>query len=498
MVAELPGRGGERFPEIGIYFRTAGRLARIAVPPTAQIATAAAAIAVAIALSYFSVGRIRDQRTVADREGAVVRAETANADLQDEVANLRDQLALALRESQQAEANSSALTSQAESLRSRISAAEARLHSFDSFPSRASQQRADLRQPLAASDDAAAKVSQLTQALEQTQHELHQAGVQRAAMGARLSRIERDRADQQARSDQYKAALDATAKKLQQVSADRDKAIVERDRLRARIAEIEQKHTQRQTLQLQQFGGKFRLAGLIRTEFGQSEAEPAPSDLSISDAPPEPERESHRFAEFAQQAIDEFRRVLASTGLNVERLFPQVGQNRAQGGPFVPPPKGDQPGGISTDKLEAMRSLIKSLPLSAPLDYYQLESPFGPRHDPFNRRLSFHTGIDLSAPYMSPVYATAAGVVTYVGYRSDYGKVVEVDHGNGIATVYAHLHRYIVSVGQTVAEHTQIGFLGTTGRSSGPHVHYEVLVNDEPQDPQKFIGLAGVIPVTEK
>jgi murein DD-endopeptidase MepM/ murein hydrolase activator NlpD len=99
---------------------------------------------------------------------------------------------------------------------------------------------------------------------------------------------------------------------------------------------------------------------------------------------------------------------------------------------------------------------------------------------------------------MSPVHATAAGTVTYAGYLSDYGKVIEIDHGNGIATVYAHLHRYIVAVGQKVAEHEQIGFLGSTGRSSGPHVHYEVRVNDEPQDPEKFIGLARVIPAAER
>jgi murein DD-endopeptidase MepM/ murein hydrolase activator NlpD len=133
--------------------------------------------------------------------------------------------------------------------------------------------------------------------------------------------------------------------------------------------------------------------------------------------------------------------------------------------------------------------------LAVPLDQYQLESRFGPRRDPFNRRPSFHTGIDLSAPYMSPVYATAGGVVTYTGWRSEYGKVVEITHGNGIVTLYGHLHRPIVSVGQRVAEHTQIGYLGSTGRSSGPHVHYEILVNDEPQDPEKFIGLARVIPV---
>jgi murein DD-endopeptidase MepM/ murein hydrolase activator NlpD len=219
----------------------------------------------------------------------------------------------------------------------------------------------------------------------------------------------------------------------------------------------------------------------------------------VSHTTPNPENQSGSVAQFARQAVAEARRLLASTGLNIDRLFPQLASDRGgQGGPFIPPPKGDQPNGTEPDKLQELNSLIRSLPLAVPLDYYQLESRFGPRHDPFNRRPSFHTGIDLSAPYMSPVHATAAGVVIYAGYLSDYGKVVEIAHGNGIATVYGHLHRYIVSVGQQVAQHEQIGFLGSSGRSSGPHVHYEVRVNDEPLDPEKFIGLARVIPVTDR
>jgi murein DD-endopeptidase MepM/ murein hydrolase activator NlpD len=261
--------------------------------------------------------------------------------------------------------------------------------------------------------------------------------------------------------------------------------------LRARIADLEQKQSQ--------LDFAVRTTVLIETGPSQSAADPARPEILISDAPPEPEDQSRSVADFARQAVAEVRRLLASTGLNVDRLFPQLAQDRGGlGGPFVVPPKADPPDAMTPDKMEELRSLMKSLPLSVPLDHYQLESRFGPRHDPFNHRSSYHTGIDLSAPYMSPVHATAAGIVTYAGYRSDYGKVVEIDHGNGIATLYAHLHRYIVSVGQRVVEHEQVGFLGSSGRSSGPHVHYEVRVNDEPQDPEKFIGLARVMPAAER
>jgi murein DD-endopeptidase MepM/ murein hydrolase activator NlpD len=240
----------------------------------------------------------------------------------------------------------------------------------------------------------------------------------------------------------------------------------------------------------------FRRVGLITTEDTQTEVASTRPEVVISDAPPAAEHES--LGAVARRAIAELRHLLASTGLNVERLFPQLGPNRPEGGPFVLPPNGYQPTGMSPDQLDAIRSLLKSLPVATPLDSYQLESRFGRRYDPFNHRLSFHTGLDLSGPYMSPVYATATGIVTYAGYYSDYGRVVEIEHGNGIATLYAHLHRFTVAVGQTVAEHDQIGFLGSTGRSSGPHVHYEVRVNDEPQDPEKFIGLARVIPAADR
>ena len=285
--------------------------------------------------------------------------------------------------------------------------------------------------------------------------------------------------------------LALAARDRRRASADLDRALSDRDRLRARIAELEQKQSQ--------LDFAVRTTALIETGPSQSAADPARPEILISDVPPEPEDQSRSVADLARQAVAEVRRLLASTGLNVDRLFPQLAQDRGGlGGPFVVPPKADPPDAMTPDKMEELRSLMKSLPLSVPLDHYQLESRFGPRHDPFNHRSSYHTGIDLSAPYMSPVHATAAGIVTYAGYRSDYGKVVEIDHGNGIATLYAHLHRYIVSVGQRVAEHEQVGFLGSSGRSSGPHVHYEVRVNDEPQDPEKFIGLARVMPAAER
>jgi murein DD-endopeptidase MepM/ murein hydrolase activator NlpD len=170
----------------------------------------------------------------------------------------------------------------------------------------------------------------------------------------------------------------------------------------------------------------------------------------------------------------------------------------AEGGPFVPPPdasaaKSDD---ASAEKLAAIEALSKTLPIAAPLAHYELGSRFGPRIDPFNHRAAFHTGIDMDAPYSSPVYATAPGTVIYAGWLGDYGQAIEIDHGYGIVTLYGHLRRCLVAVGQTVSAQTEIGLLGSTGRSTGPHVHYEVRVDGQPQDPQKFLSLAHLLPAT--
>jgi murein DD-endopeptidase MepM/ murein hydrolase activator NlpD len=215
-------------------------------------------------------------------------------------------------------------------------------------------------------------------------------------------------------------------------------------------------------------------------------------DLQL--ATEEREKLAVRLAAPAVTAFAQIERVLTAAGVDVKRMLTQFTVTAGTGGPLIAASAGHHAATpMSLEKLAALRMLIKELPVSAPLERYELSSSFGVRSDPITGHSSQHAGIDLKAPYLSPVYATAKGVVTYSGYRRGYGKVVEIDHGNGISTLYAHLHRQTVSVSQRVAAHSQIGFLGSTGRSTGPHVHYEVLVNGEPQDPEKFLGLTNLV-----
>jgi murein DD-endopeptidase MepM/ murein hydrolase activator NlpD len=116
-----------------------------------------------------------------------------------------------------------------------------------------------------------------------------------------------------------------------------------------------------------------------------------------------------------------------------------------------------------------------------------MSSPFGMRMDPFLGRPAIHTGIDLRGDIGEPVRATATGRISIAGREGGYGNMVEINHGNGLATRYGHLSQIDVKVGQLVRIGEVIGRIGSTGRSTGPHLHYETRVNGEAIDPQKFL-----------
>jgi murein DD-endopeptidase MepM/ murein hydrolase activator NlpD len=416
------------------------------------LAASLAAGAAAIALAYFGVGFAHYSARLADEQAAAIRVETANAALQDELGRMRD----------------------------RLGAIEGRLAAL-SDDAEARQRHDAERKPVAAEaapSSKADRIAQLTKAADLVQRELRLTPAQRTVLLALLGRI--DLGQPQAR-----AALDPAQASLQQLQAERDKAVAERDALRAQLNQLQQP-PQKSSAVAAPAAGPEQPAVVAAAA---PPAEPRPAAAPAAAAIPRGIR----------VPLGQIEHVLSSAGIDVARLFSQFGVSRGEGGPFVPAARGQPAAAIlPPDKIAALRAMMKALPVAAPLSSFEIGSPFGEREDPINGRESFHSGLDLDAPYMSPVYATAPGVVTFAGYHGEYGKLVEIDHGHGISTRYAHLHRYTVSVGQHVAAHAQIGLLGTTGRSTGPHVHYEVLVNGEPQDPAKFLSLGNIVPAAAK
>ncbi|MBV9905884.1 MAG: M23 family metallopeptidase, partial [Alphaproteobacteria bacterium] len=141
------------------------------------------------------------------------------------------------------------------------------------------------------------------------------------------------------------------------------------------------------------------------------------------------------------------------------------------------------------EQMNTLLSAMRHIPLTTPVTGPQFErtSGFGARIDPFTGHYSFHPGIDFAGPWGSILKATAPGTVVYAGPRGGYGNMVEIDHGFGIHTRYGHMSSILVSVGSKVGKGSPIGKLGSTGRSTGPHVHYEVWYDDVVRNPRTFI-----------
>lgn len=141
--------------------------------------------------------------------------------------------------------------------------------------------------------------------------------------------------------------------------------------------------------------------------------------------------------------------------------------------------------------LESMlstRNLSRQIvPGGRPVTQGWISSYFGHRTDPFTGRKAFHRGVDFAGPAGAQVVAVASGVVTYTKERFGYGKTVEINHGNGYVTRYAHNQRVLVTVGETVKKGQPIALIGSTGRSTGPHLHFEVLKQGRAVDPMSFV-----------
>lgn len=203
----------------------------------------------------------------------------------------------------------------------------------------------------------------------------------------------------------------------------------------------------------------------------------------------------------AESMTDTLRRVIESTGLEYAEVMPPskiANTMLAQGGPYIDAANVSDAStaffrhanrvGLAVDELKTLEDVFLSVPLSSPLTGLRKQtSGFGIRRDPINGRLTPHFGLDFSAAWASPVTATAGGVVKLAGVKSGFGRTVEIDHGNGFITRYAHLHRITVRVGQKVQIHDKIGELGNSGRSTGPHVHYEIHFNGKQKNPRRFI-----------
>lgn len=290
----------------------------------------------------------------------------------------------------------------------------------------------------------------------------------RAAQERRITRLEKDLTANHARVAELDRTLAARQLVIDQLHAARRQAALERDAANDRAT-----------------------MALRRLETREREHQDALAQLH----------------QRTQASILLVENVIASTGLDLSKLSGSplaIGPRQPRGGPFVPwrgealvPTPQDRDRGTPLDRnlarLEQLRQLLRALPVSTPLRELQIQSGFGFRRDPFNGRAALHEGIDFGAPTGTPAFATAHGRVTIAGWKAAYGRLVEIEHGFGLRTRYGHLSRIDVEEGDMVTQGQTIGAVGSTGRSTGSHLHYEVLVEGKPQNPAPFLKVNGYV-----
>ena len=267
-------------------------------------------------------------------------------------------------------------------------------------------------------------------------------------------------------------------------------------------AKLEQRQENLEELVKGHFGDDLAEGELIGADEDGKAASKAKSK-TISAAIPEArdlrqvEEQQIAFAAKLKQAVarrtGKVEAAIRSFGLNPARLVRQ--SRSAQGGPFIPY-KGAKDDALDSQfaeldsalhRLDILENSLLAIPSGQPTSVVMLSSRFGYRRDPFNGRGAFHSGLDFRGAYGQPILAAANGKVTYAGQRSGYGKVIEVTHGHGMMTRYAHLSGFNAKAGQKVGRGEQIGRMGSTGRSTGTHLHFEVRMNGQPINPRRFL-----------
>lgn len=511
MITYVRNWGDRVFPEFQILFRRGGRVIYLNVTASRQITIAAVALCLILAFAYVGLRFQHFGNVVLSRNHMLAEAGRAKTDLNQQVDALRDTLAEAesraeavgedndklmarLVNAQQrvaslegerdravAQANqefirrdaarSKALAEANQEFNRRDAArlkalaeAQQRIGELDNERTRLQSDRTEIEHKLGSAQDKlnskSTNLVQLSKELDKNRDLLRHSDSNQVALQTRIQSLEKDLAMANLNTDKFKSDLASIETKLDGLKAERDRMVARRD------------SAQRDAQAARQADAAATRVALVNPAKPAADADETAAPLQLK-----------------KGSGGKIEALIASTSLDMHKLLSDVGDGpaHAEGGPFVP--LGDATRiGADARRHKMLEKLAETLPLRAPLDHYRVESPFGARHDPFNHRRGFHTGVDLSAPYRTHVFSTAPGIVIFAGAEGGWGRLVEIDNGHGIVTRYAHMHRIFVVKGQKVPAHFAIGELGSTGRSTGPHVHYEVVVDGTAVDPTKFLG----------
>ena len=298
---------------------------------------------------------------------------------------------------------------------------------------------------------------QIEVAIGRIELERHRVAEEREGLHTQLENLKTDMTDVTV-VHEGTAFIDPKTLELRQLVIERDLASAERDGLVSRVGELEDQLRDMESTQLLLF---------------------------------------HRFSEVAEEQIQKIETSLSTTGLEVDDLLDARRSESGSGGPFIPLESypGDEGPlheslvslNLQVERLTELQNLAAVMPLEKPLKKYWITSGFGVRKDPINGKYARHLGLDFGGPYKSAVRSPGEGKVVYAGWRGRYGRLVEIDHGMGLTSRYGHMAKISVEKGEYVGRGTEIGLLGNSGRSTGPHLHLEVLYKGKQLNPLKFM-----------
>lgn len=203
---------------------------------------------------------------------------------------------------------------------------------------------------------------------------------------------------------------------------------------------------------------------------------------------------AHRLTRAAMKRTARAEAAIREFGLNPATLA-AASNDEAVGGPYIPFfADGEKELHPTLERLnnallrmDQLERTLLTIPSAMPADINMMSSNYGFRRDPFTGRGAMHSGIDFKGPHGQPILSAARGTITHAGWKSGYGKTVEITHGNGLMTRYAHLSKIAVTTGQKVKQGLQVGAMGSTGRSTGTHLHFEVRLNGNAVNPRPFL-----------
>jgi murein DD-endopeptidase MepM/ murein hydrolase activator NlpD len=199
-----------------------------------------------------------------------------------------------------------------------------------------------------------------------------------------------------------------------------------------------------------------------------------------------------RMTRFADRRAEQASATIRQLGLNPEQMLASLNDRSAQGGPLISLSAGRldprfQRLGLSLARMSLLERGVAGIPRYLPASLQYISSGFGYRSDPFTGEGAMHSGLDFKGPMGAPIYAAAKGIVSFAGVKAGYGNCIEIDHGNGLMTRYAHMSAFRARVGDSVGPGSEVGAIGSSGRSTGPHLHFEVRINDHPVNPRPFL-----------